>query len=382
LKSSKLLPSILGMALLGSLFISPVYAGSTSDGDKDKRSRTVGTATATYINDTVYTASKCGMSAKAVYSAYANKTMDGIGISYEVYSLFDEEDAFDSDSASDSNTSRVSMVSKETHGYYKSEADFDFARSGSTWSPFSRVYNCAENPSSRAYRYDSLKQDSVDYLIQKIDQYELNQESLTRYNQRSVSDKKEDILLEIAELLFKDQETKLKKYGVDLSDLKIVETPYELKNVDKFVDEFTGIEIENNEESELIKVVHFKPILTKEGNQSYVVLPYAFVDQTNKRVDTGIIAEELETSKQVKAASSDLNLSKIPSKMRNGEYIRFDMFEDSPKNGKYYYSKNNDWWYERDYGGHGGTYWKLKHRGSNEYWSFTSSGKIIRYKKP
>jgi hypothetical protein len=381
LKSSKLLTGIVGMALLGSLFNSPAYAGSISDGDKDKRSRTVGNATATYINDTVYTASRCGMSAKAVYSAYADKTMDAIGISYEVYSLFDMENAFDSDSASDSDTRRVGMVSKETHGYYKSEADFDFARSGSTWSPFSRVYNCAENPSSRAYNYDSLKQDSVEYLIQKIDQFEFNQGSMIR-NQRFDSDKKENILLEIAELLFKNQETKLNKYGVNLSDLKIVETPYELKNVDNFVDEFTGIEVENNGKSKLIKVVHFKPILTKSGDKSYVVLPYAYVDQTNKRVDTGIIAEEIETSNQIKLANSDLKLSKIPSKMRNGEYIKFDMFEDKPKNGKYYYIKNNDWWYERDNAGHGGTYWKLKHRGSNEYWSITSSGKIIRYKKP
>lgn len=388
MKRKTLLSCALSLLLLASSLASPVYAGTPGDGDYDKKSRSVGGATATLVHDTVYSGSECGMTAKAVYTGTANKKMDAMGFSYEVYSLFNQEDPYDSDAASDSDTSRISAVSKKTDGFWKSEADFDYAKGGSTWSPSSRIYNCAENPGVRAKSLESDQipqppsDDNIDYFINVVENY---QQQTNSNKKRSLSKSEKTDEQDIVELFFRDQEQKLKEYNVKLSDIEIDGQPKDLTNIKNFEDQVTGIQFDNAKESKLIKVIHFKEIEATTEEKTFSVLPYAFIDQTNNRIDSGFITEEIakkntEEEEEEEEENPNLKLSKIPSKARTGAYINFDMFDDKPTNQKYYYSKNNDWWYEKDLAGHGDTVWKLKHRGSKEYWSFTAAGKIIRYK--
>lgn len=67
----------------------------------------------------------------------------------------------------------------------------------------------------------------------------------------------------------------------------------------------------------------------------------------------------------------------ISPKLLNGDKVRLDMF----KNGKY-----NRWKLEKDRGrgsgagGHGGSYWKLKHPNfPGKYWSLAKDGKVLRF---
>ncbi|EJL43401.1 hypothetical protein BAG01nite_48140 [Brevibacillus agri] len=266
---------MVGLSLAVGTFIPSTHAIS----DYDKRSYNLSGTTVSYIQDTVYSDTQCGSSAKAVFTATSPSSLTEIGMDYKVYGLFYPDRVVDSQSTLLKNSARASLVSKVVYDFYRAYAAYTFNKNGSYWKPTSETFNCAE------YSLRSAEQHPSSFTIDGISE---QAESLATDELVGKTNKHT-----VAEFLLADQSPVLEEYGLTLKDLKLSKKPTVKKNVKKFEDVETGVVFENNEES-TFKVFNFKPIKGKKDGQKYEILAYAVVDETTKRVDKGLIINKQE----------------------------------------------------------------------------------------
>lgn len=266
---------VVGLSLTVGTFIPSTHAIS----DYDKRSYNLSGTTVSYIQDTVYSDTQCGASAKAVFTATSPANLTEIGMDYKVYGLFYPDRVVDSQSTLLQNSSRASLVSKVVYDFYRAYAAYTFNKSGSYWKPTSETFNCAEYSLRSAEKHPSNS---------TFDRISEQAESLATDELAGKADKHT-----VAEFLLADQLPVLEEYGLTLKDLKLSKKPTVKKSVKKFEDAETGVVFENKVESNF-KIFHFKPIQAKKDGQKYEILAYAIVDETTKRVDKGLIINKQE----------------------------------------------------------------------------------------
>lgn len=314
--------------------------------------------------------------AMTVGSSNHKTKLDSVSASYEVYSLIGGDEPVEQDSTSNSESTGVGLASEKYKYYYKSKGEAALVNGKATWEPSSTIYNPCdpENPTIAAKSLDGNR-DDIENLIKQIEKAE----SVTSKSKTVSLESNKDSKKQLIATLFNDKEQRLSEFGIRLTDLNISQID-DYKNVKEFKDKITDIDFKLAKNSDLVKSVYLTPVKGEKNGVKYIITGYAFVDKTNQELDKGLIIEAINgDSDDEEPPKENLHLEKIPAKILNGVLVDFSKFEDKPKSGKYYYIKNNRWWYEKDFGGHQ-TSWKLKHSGSNEYWSFTASGKIIRYK--